>query len=243
MPGTACMYRLFSHNVMTMETRAIGWPPWLITYWYLWIFEQLSCTCIRNWHDFFKFRVSKWNQWKWPSNCIGFYGHHVMWNSSIWYTDPELWLLPCQAAGLGAPQTHLIDTLNRYTQGVPTPGLSPSILTVDGVVRWNISDKLPWTNKEPSWWGIMWYRRICGLISPQCIDAWSRGSCKLCLLTIPQLNQAPWFLDITRFWFYASAAWFLFFVQGSTSFSSRSLVSKTLWNIKPLFGSEPRNSE
>ena len=33
--------RLFSHNVVTMETSAIGWPPGLITFWYLWIFEQL----------------------------------------------------------------------------------------------------------------------------------------------------------------------------------------------------------
>ena len=39
LPGN--LYRLFSHNVVTMETSAIGWPPWLITYWYLWIFEQL----------------------------------------------------------------------------------------------------------------------------------------------------------------------------------------------------------
>ena len=142
-------YILFSHNVVTMETSAIGWPPWLITYWYLWIFEQwrlfifisreskwgtlkgagnprcavpaeshsictdrrrpgpaaalqvsptsdtcqsvailmnrphYTCTCIWNWHEFFKFRVSKCNQSKWPSNCIGFHGYHVMWNSSI----------------------------------------------------------------------------------------------------------------------------------------------------------------
>ena len=34
-------YRLFSHNVVTMETSAIGWPPWLITFWYLLISEQL----------------------------------------------------------------------------------------------------------------------------------------------------------------------------------------------------------
>ena len=27
--------------------------------------------------------VSKWNQPRWPSNCTGFHGHHVMWNSSI----------------------------------------------------------------------------------------------------------------------------------------------------------------
>ena len=50
----------------------------------------------------------------------------------------------------------------------------------------------------------MWHRRICSLISPRCIDAWSR---KLRSLAVPQLNQAPWFLDITRFsrfWCYAS---------------------------------------
>ena len=64
--------------------------------------------------------------------------------------------------------------------------------------------------KEPSWWCIMWYRRICGLISLQCIDAWSCGSRKSRSLAVPQLNQAPWFLDITRFWFYASTAWFFF---------------------------------
>ena len=34
-------YRLFSHTVVTMETSAIGWPPWLITFWYLLISEQL----------------------------------------------------------------------------------------------------------------------------------------------------------------------------------------------------------
>ena len=34
-------YRLFSHNVVTMKTSAIGWPPWLITFWYLLISEQL----------------------------------------------------------------------------------------------------------------------------------------------------------------------------------------------------------
>ena len=45
--------------------------------------NNYTCTCIRNWHDFFKLRVSKCNQSKWPSKCIGFYGHNVMWNSSI----------------------------------------------------------------------------------------------------------------------------------------------------------------
>ena len=47
--------------------------------------NNYTCTCIWNWHDFFKFRVSKCNQSKWPSNCIGLHGHHVMWNSSISY--------------------------------------------------------------------------------------------------------------------------------------------------------------
>ena len=34
-------YRLFSHNVVAIETSAIGWPPWLITFWYPLISEQL----------------------------------------------------------------------------------------------------------------------------------------------------------------------------------------------------------
>ena len=33
--------------------------------------------------------VSKWNQSRWPSNCTGFYGHHVMWNSSIQTSSQE----------------------------------------------------------------------------------------------------------------------------------------------------------
>ena len=75
----------------------------------------------------------------------------------------------------------------------------------------------PGQKKEPSLWCIMWYRRICSLISLWCIDAWSRGSRKSRSLAVPQLNQAPGFLNITRFWFNASAAWFFFFVQGSRS--------------------------
>ena len=77
------LYRLFSHNVVAMETSAIGWPPWLVTYWYLWIFEQLYMHMHLELTWFFKFRVSKYNQSKWPSNCTGFHGHHIMWNSSI----------------------------------------------------------------------------------------------------------------------------------------------------------------
>ena len=69
--------------------------------------------------------------------------------------------------------------------------------------------------KEPSLWCIMWYRKICSLISPRFIDVWSRGSRKPVRSRFPQLNQAPWFLDVTslRFWFYASAAWFFFFLS------------------------------
>ena len=76
--------RLFSHNVVTMETSAIGWPPWLITFWYLWISEQLYM--LMHWaltRFFSDPEVSKWNQSRWPSNCTGFHGHHVMRNSSI----------------------------------------------------------------------------------------------------------------------------------------------------------------
>ena len=53
----------------------------------------------------------------------------------------------------------------------------------------------------------MWYRRICSLISPRCMDAWSRGSRKSCSVAVPQLNQTPWFLDITRFWLKARGWW------------------------------------
>ena len=43
------LYRRVSHNVVTMETNAIGWPPWLITFWYSEFEEIMSipnaCTC------------------------------------------------------------------------------------------------------------------------------------------------------------------------------------------------------
>ena len=100
------------------------------------------------------------------------------------------------------------------------------------VTNWNIHEWLGWEHmycshvpskhtvyyypgqkKEPSLWCIMWYRRICSLISPRCIDAWSRGSRKSRSLAVSQLNQARWFLDITRFWFYASTGWFFFFLS------------------------------
>ena len=49
---------------------------------------------------------------------------------------------------------------------------------------WTDQFILPWTKKkkkkrQPSWWSwscIMWYRRICSLISLRRIDAWSRAS-------------------------------------------------------------------
>ena len=41
--------RRVSHNVVTMETNAIGWPLWLITFWYSEFEEIMSipnaCTC------------------------------------------------------------------------------------------------------------------------------------------------------------------------------------------------------
>ena len=77
-------------------------------------------------------------------------------------------------------------------------------------------DKKKKKKKKPSQGCIIWYRRICSLISPRCIDAWSCGSRKTHSLAVLQLNEAPWFLDITRLWFYALAAsFFFFFAQGS----------------------------
>ena len=32
---------------------------------------------------------------------------------------------------------------------------------------WSARQLLPWPKKEPLWWCIMWYRRICSLISPR----------------------------------------------------------------------------
>ena len=48
-----------------------------------------------------------------------------------------------------------------------------------------------------------------------CVKSWQSqvGS-----LAVPQLNQAPWFLDITRFLFDATAAWLFFLVQGSRTY-------------------------
>ena len=64
-----------------METSAIGWPPWFITFWYLLISKQLYrlMDCALTW--FLQIQMyQKCNQSRWPS---GFYGHHVMRNSSI----------------------------------------------------------------------------------------------------------------------------------------------------------------
>ena len=44
-------YRRVSHNVVTMETNAIGWPLWLITFWYLWVWRNhvnSKCMCMYN---------------------------------------------------------------------------------------------------------------------------------------------------------------------------------------------------
>ena len=50
--------------------------------------------------------VSKCNQSRWPSNCTGFHGHHVMRNSSINMTPPAFPSIP-----LGAFQKHPIDVV------------------------------------------------------------------------------------------------------------------------------------
>ena len=45
------LYRRASHNVVAIETSAIGWPPWLIPFWYLWIWRNhviASCMSMYN---------------------------------------------------------------------------------------------------------------------------------------------------------------------------------------------------
>ena len=45
--------RLFSHNVVTMETSAIGWPSWLITFWYLCIWRNhVNAQCMSMYNCF-----------------------------------------------------------------------------------------------------------------------------------------------------------------------------------------------
>ena len=62
-PKHSCVrYRLFSHNVVTMETSATGWPPWLITFWYLLISEELYSLVQWNW-------LSAVTGWTWVT-CI-----------------------------------------------------------------------------------------------------------------------------------------------------------------------------
>ena len=38
--GPHTQYRWVSHNVVTIEASAIGWPPWLIVLWYVWIWRK-----------------------------------------------------------------------------------------------------------------------------------------------------------------------------------------------------------
>ena len=54
----------------------------------------------------------------------------------------------------------------------------------------------PCQKKEPFLWCIMWYRRICSLISPRCIDAWrqlqvaiARGSAAESSTLIPRYHK------------------------------------------------------
>ena len=83
-----------------METSAIGWPPWLITFWYIyWPLNNGTCS--------YMYLVltgilrilgyQNVNQSKWPSNCTGFHGHHVRWNSSMFTgQSPRAYLKKCQ---------------------------------------------------------------------------------------------------------------------------------------------------
>ena len=60
-----------------MATSAIGWPPWLSTFWHFWIWRNFE-----NYNQSINFFrdpvVSNWDQSRWPSNCTGFHSHHVM---------------------------------------------------------------------------------------------------------------------------------------------------------------------
>ena len=84
MPFLLYHNRRVSHNVVAIETSAIGWPPWLIPFWYLWIWRNHVNASMHEHVQLFRNQwVSKCNQSRWPSNCTGFHSHHVMWKESI----------------------------------------------------------------------------------------------------------------------------------------------------------------
>ena len=88
----------------------------------------------------------------------------------------------------------------------PIGKLNMALLCSKG--KHNLLRVLPWTKKKKKKnhrGNASCDKRICSLISPWCIaiDAWSRGGRKSRSRAVPQLNQAPWFLNITRFWLYA----------------------------------------
>ena len=72
-----CRYRLFSHNVVTMENQC-NWMATLINFILisLDLKNNCTCSCIVHWHDSFISRGIKMVS-MWPSNCTGFHGHHV----------------------------------------------------------------------------------------------------------------------------------------------------------------------
>ena len=42
-----------------------------------WSLNNCTCSCMKQWIDSFRSRGIKMESIKWPSNCTGFYGHHV----------------------------------------------------------------------------------------------------------------------------------------------------------------------
>ena len=62
-------YRRVSHNVVAIETSAIGWPPWLIPFWYLWIWRNhVNASCMS------KYNFSEINRYQ---NVINQGGHPI----------------------------------------------------------------------------------------------------------------------------------------------------------------------
>ena len=65
---------------MEIETSAIGWPPWLIPFWYLWIWRNHVNASMHEHVQLFRNQlVLKCKQ----STCTGFHSHHAMSKESI----------------------------------------------------------------------------------------------------------------------------------------------------------------
>ena len=100
---------LFSHNVVAMETSAIGWSSLVITiliHLGLWTIVHAHTLCI----DMIppespSLDVSTCNQSRWPSNGVHWFplsSHCVMRNLSVWLSCYHPWLLLSKAPLLQA---------------------------------------------------------------------------------------------------------------------------------------------